>query len=89
MAGQELEFQTQAWRGRLPFLCEERAFETVRTHSKGQGWPCRGTRGIPDSLNSENIELEPERATEGREGTKASLELEVVRAFSGLLLHNK
>lgn len=77
--------------GLLPCIrfCGERVFETVRTHSKGQGWASRGTRGIPGSLNSENIEMEPERAIEGREGTKASLELDIVRAFSGLLLHNK
>lgn len=61
----------------------------MRTHSKGQGWASRGTRGIPGSLNSENIEMEPERAIEGREGTKASLELDILRAFSALLLHNK
>ena len=91
MADQELEFQTQPWRGSslASRFCGERAFETVRTHSKGQGWASRGTRGIPGSLNSENIEMEPERAVEGREGTKASLELDIVRVFSGLLLHNK
>lgn len=55
-----------------PPFCGERAFETVRTHSKGQGWASRGTRGIPDSLNSKNIKMEPERAI-GRKGEDQGL----------------